>query len=111
MLSFNDSKKSFKLEGNFLKTMTNYKFNVCHSNPRDQKPIYEFEKEMKFNIKKVGRKTPRDEPLIKLLISPVIMAGSLKKESSSKPKTQNLKKSKTIFLPSHPNGICWIKKV
>ena len=74
MLTFRDSNKSFKLDGDLLKTMTNYNFNVAHSKPQDQKLIYEFGKEMNFNTKQVGRKNPRARSLIK---SPAIMASGI----------------------------------
>ena len=45
------SNKSSKLDGDLLKTITIYYFNVDHSNPLDRKTIYEFGKEMKFNIR------------------------------------------------------------
>ena len=54
MLIFRDSKKSFKTDGDLLQTMTNYDFNVSHSNPKDQILIYEFAKEMNLNIKQKG---------------------------------------------------------
>ena len=57
--------------------MTNYDFNVSHSNPQDQKLIYEFGKEMKFNIEQQGRKSNRDLSLIKLLGLPAIMASGI----------------------------------
>ena len=57
MLTFTDSNKSFKLDGDLFKTMTNYIFNVDHSNPQDRKLIYGFEKEMNFIINQVGRKS------------------------------------------------------
>ena len=41
ILTFRDSNKSFKLDVDLLETMTNYGFNVSHSNPQDQKLIYE----------------------------------------------------------------------
>ena len=44
MLTFRDSNKSSKLDGVLLKTMTNFNFNVDHSNPQDRKLIYEFGK-------------------------------------------------------------------
>ena len=59
MLTFRDSKKSFKLDGDLLETMTNYDFNVNHANPQDQKLIYEFGKEMKLDIRQKGRKSNR----------------------------------------------------
>ena len=37
MITFRDSNKSFRLEGDLLKVITNYKFNVDHSNPQDKK--------------------------------------------------------------------------
>ena len=74
MLTFRDSNKSFKLDGDVFEKMANYIFNVSHSNPHDQKLIFEFGKEMIFNNKAKGRKNPRDQPLIKLIKSPAIMA-------------------------------------
>ena len=91
MLLFRDSNKSFKLDGDLLETMTNYDFNVSHSDPKDQKLIYEFGKEMIFNIKQKGRKSDRDKSMIKLLKSPAIMASGA---------------SNTIFLSSDPDELC-----
>ena len=90
MLFFRDSNKSFKLDGDLIETMTNYDFNVSHSDPEDQKLLYEFGKEMTFNIKQKGRKSDRDKSMIKLLISPAIMASGV---------------SNTIFLSSDPDEI------
>ena len=42
MTTFRDGNKSFVLDGELLETMTNYDFNVSHSNPQDQKLIHEF---------------------------------------------------------------------
>ena len=67
MITFRDSKKSFKLDGDLLETMTNYDFDVNHSDPRNQKLIYEFGKELNFNIKQKGRKRDRYKSMIKLL--------------------------------------------
>ena len=50
MLTFKYSNKSFKLDGDILKTMTIYDFSVSQSNPKDQKLIYEFGKEKNFII-------------------------------------------------------------
>ena len=72
--TFRDSNKSFKLDGDLLELITNFDFNVGHSSPRGQKLIYEFEKEMNFNIKQKGRKSDRDKSMMKLLKSPAIMA-------------------------------------
>ena len=91
MLLFRDSNKSFKLDGDLLETMTNNEFNVSHSDPKDQKLIYEFGKEMNFNIKQKGRKGDRDKSMTKLLKSPAIMASGI---------------SNTIFLSSDPDELC-----
>ena len=60
MLTFGDSNNSFKLDGDLFETMTNYGFNVSHSNPQDLKLIWEFGKKMKFKNKQQGRKINRD---------------------------------------------------
>ena len=91
LLIFRDSNKSFKLEGDLLETITNYDFNVDHSNQQDRKLIYEFAKEMNFNIKEKGNKSNRDKSIIRLLESPAIMASGV---------------SKTIFLSSDANELC-----
>ena len=91
MIPFRDSNKSFKLDGDLLETITNYDFNVSLSDPKDQKLIYEFGKEMNVNIRQKGRKSGTDKSMIKLLKSPAIMASC---------------DSKTIFLSSDPDELC-----
>ena len=59
ILTFRDSNISLKLDGDLLETMTNYDFNVSHSDPQDHKLIYEFGKKMKNNTKQKGRKSKR----------------------------------------------------
>ena len=90
-LIFRDSNKSFELDGDLLETMTNYDFNVDHSNQQDRKLIYEFAKQMNFNIRQKRKKSDRDKSIVRLLWSPAIMASGV---------------SKTIFLSSDPNEIC-----
>ena len=90
VLTFRDSNKSFKLDGDLFETMTNNDFNVNHSDPKDQKQIYEFAKEMKFNDKEKGRKSDRDRELIKILKSPAIIASGVT----------------TIFLSENPDELC-----
>ena len=74
MLTFTDSNKPFEWDGDLLKTNTNYNFNVDHSNPQDQKILYEFGKETKFDIKQIGWLSTRNKSLIKLPKSPAIIA-------------------------------------
>ena len=91
MITFRDSNKSFRLEGDLLKLITNYKFNADHSSPQDKKLIYEFAKEMNYDTKSTGRPSNRHISIIKVLESPAIMASGV---------------SKTIFLSFDPNELC-----
>ena len=91
MITFRDTNKTFKLEGDLLKVITNHKFNVDHSNQQDRKIIYKFAKEMKYDTKSTGRPSTRHESMLRLLDQPAIMASGF---------------SKTIILSSDPNELC-----
>ena len=91
MISFRDTNKSFRLDGDLLKLITNYKLNADHSSPQDKKLIYEFAKEMNYDTKGTGRPSTRHTSIIKILESPAIMASGI---------------SKTIILSSDPNELC-----
>ena len=99
MLSFRDSKKSFKLDEDLLKTMTNYNFKVTHSNPQDEKMKFEIGKEINFNLHRIGwKKSNRDKSFAKLLKSPSKMVSASNVSSSHKKKIF----SKMKFLFSTP---------
>ena len=91
MITFGDSNKSFRLEGDLLKVITNHKFNVDHSNPQDKKLIYQFAKEMNYDIKSPGRPSTRHNSMVRLLDQPAIMASGILKK---------------IILSSDPNELC-----
>ena len=91
IITFRDSNKSFKLEGDLLKLITDYKFNGDHSSLQDGKIIGAFAREMNYDTKSVGRPSVRHSSLIKILDSPGILASGI---------------SKTIFLSSDPNELC-----
>ena len=91
MITFRDSNKSFKIDGDLLKLVTVYKFNADHSTPQDKKLIAEFAREMNYDTKSIGRPSPRYSSFMKILISPAIMAFGI---------------SKTIILSSDPNEFC-----
>ena len=91
MLTFRDTKKVFKIEGDLYKVITDYKFNVDHSNKQNRQIIYEFGKEMKYKLKNKGRPSIRHNSMIRLLNQPPIMASGF---------------PKTIFLSSDPNKLC-----
>ena len=91
MLTFRDTNKVFKLEGDLYKVITDYKFNVDHSNKQDRKIIYEFGKEMKYKLKNKGRPSIRHSSMIRLLNQPAIKASGF---------------TKTKILSSNPNEVC-----
>ena len=91
MITFKDSNKTFRLEGDLLKLITDYKFSADHSSSQDKKIIYEFAKEMNYDTKSTGRTSTRHTSIIKLLESPAIMVSGI---------------SKTINLSSDPNEVC-----
>ena len=90
ILTLRDTNKSFKLDGDILKTMKNYKFNADHVNLSDKKLFREFAEKMNFDIKNKCRPNTRDRSVIRLLNSPAIVASEIS----------------TIFWPSDPNELC-----
>ena len=91
MLTFRDTNKQFELKGDLLEMITNSKYNVDLASLQDKKLMYNFAKEMHFDLNAPGNKSTRDRKLIKLLKSPAIMASGV---------------LKTIFLSSDPNELC-----
>ena len=91
MLTFRDTNKQFELKGDLLEMITNSKFNVDLASSSDKKLMYDFAKEMHFDLNAPGNKSTRDRKLIKLLKSPAILASGV---------------SKTIFLSSNPDELC-----
>ena len=77
MIIFRDSNKSFKLEGDLLKLITNFEFNANISSPQDKKLIYEFAKEMNYDTKSIGRPSIRHNSIIKILESPAFMGSGV----------------------------------
>ena len=91
MIIFRDSNKTFRLEGDLLKLITNYKFNADQPSPQDKKLIYEFAKVMNYDTKSTGRPSTRHTSIINILESPANLASGI---------------SKTIILSSDPNELC-----
>ena len=91
MITFRDSDRSFKLEGDLLKLIRNHKFNADHSSPRDKILIYEFAKEMNYDTKSIGRPSIRHNSVVKILNSPAIMASGV---------------SNILILSSEPDELC-----
>ena len=93
MLTFRDINKQFELKGDLLEMITNSKFNVDLASLSDKKLMYDFAKEMHFDLKTPGNKSTQDRKLIKLLNSPGLMVSASGV-------------SKTKFLSSDPNELC-----
>ena len=93
LLTFRDTGKEFELKGDLLKMITNNNYNVDHASLADKKLMYDFAKEMHFDMKAVGKKSTRDKTLIKLLKSRGLMVSASGV-------------SKTIFLSSDPDELC-----
>ena len=94
MITFRDTNKQFELTGNLLEMITNEDYNVDHASLADKKLMYDFAKEMHFDMKAACKKKPtRDKTLIKLLKSPGLIVSSSGV-------------SKKIFLSSDPDELC-----
>ena len=93
LLTFRDTGKEFELKGDLLKLITNNNYNVDHASLADKKLMYDFAKEMHFDMKAVGKKSTRDKTLIKLLKSPGLMVTATGI-------------SQAIFLSSDPDELC-----
>ena len=66
LLTFRDTGKEFELKGDLLKMMTNNNYNVDHASLADKKLMYDFAKEMNFDLKAEGKKPTRDRTLKKI---------------------------------------------
>ena len=74
LLTFRDTNKVFELKRDLLEMITNKNYNVDLASLSDKKILYDFAKEMNFDLKDPGNKYTRDRTLIKLRKSPAIMA-------------------------------------
>ena len=76
LLTFPDTGKILELKGDLLKRITNKNYNVDLLSLQDKKLMYDFAKEMNFAFKAQSINSARDETLIKLLKSPVLMVSA-----------------------------------
>ena len=77
MLNFRDTGKEFELKGNLLKMMTNKNYKVDLASLSDKNLMYDFAKEMNFDVRGQSRKSTRGGTLIILLKWPAIMASGI----------------------------------
>ena len=63
LLTFRDTGKEFELKGDLLKMITNKNYNVDLASLADKKLMYDFGKEMHFDVKKLVTNLPETEHL------------------------------------------------
>ena len=90
LLTIRDTNEVSELKGELLKMITKKVYNVDLASLQDKKIMYDFAKEMNFDVRAPGNKSTRDRTFIKLLKSPAIMASGIS----------------TIVLSSDPNELC-----
>ena len=73
LLTFRGSGKVFELKGKLLKIITNKNYNVDLASLSDKKLLYDFAREMNFDIKAQGIKSLRDRSFKKILKLPGLM--------------------------------------
>ena len=66
-MTFRDTGKEFELKGDLLKMITNKNYYVDLASLSDEKILYDFEKEMYFDVKATGNKSTRDRSPLRLL--------------------------------------------
>ena len=76
LLTFRDRNQQFELKIELLKKITNKNYNVDLANLSDKKLMYDFAKEMNFDVRGPGRKSIRDKTLMKLLKWPGLMVSA-----------------------------------
>ena len=64
-LTFHDADKVFELKGDLSKMITNKNYIVDLASLSDKKLMYDFAKEMKFDVKTTSNKSTRNRPPIK----------------------------------------------
>ena len=78
------------MKGELLKLITNKNYYVDLASLSDKNIMYDFAKEMYFDLKATGKKSTRDRTFTLSLNSPAIMAFGVS----------------TIFLSENPNELC-----
>ena len=64
LLTFRDTRKEFELNGDLLQLITNKNYNVDLASLVDKKLMFDFAKEMFFDVKVTGNKSTRDCTLV-----------------------------------------------
>ena len=77
LITFRDTGKIFELIEDLLKMIINNKYNVDVASLSDRKIMFDFAKELYFDVKATGKKSTRDRTLRKIFKSPAIMASGI----------------------------------
>ena len=93
LLTFRDTGKIFELKGHLVKMITNINYSVDLASLLDKKLVYDFAKELNFDVTAQSNKSNTDKTLMKLLESQGLMISASGV-------------SNTIFLPSDPDKLC-----
>ena len=64
LLTFRDTNKQFELKGDILEIITNKNYNVDFANLSDKKLMYDFAREMNFDVRAIGKESTRGRTLI-----------------------------------------------
>ena len=76
LLTLRDTGKTFELKGNLSQMINKINLIVDLASLLDKKLLFDFAKEMYFDVKAPGKESTRDRTLIKLLKSPSIMVSA-----------------------------------
>ena len=63
LIAFRDTNRQFEMQGDLLKMITKKNYNVDCANFSDKKPMYDFARELNFDVKAMGNKSTRDRKL------------------------------------------------
>ena len=77
LITFRDTGKIFELIEDLLKMIINNKYNVDVASLSDRKIMFDFAKELYFDVKATGKKSTRDRTLRKIFKSPAIMVSGI----------------------------------
>ena len=64
LLTFRDTGKEFELKGDLLKIITNKNYNADFASLSDKKLMFDFSKELHFDVRGHSRTSTRDHTLI-----------------------------------------------
>ena len=104
LFTFRDTDNEFERKRDLLKIITTNNYNFDHASLADKKTMYDFAKEMHFDLRAVGKKSNRDRTLIKLLKSQAIMASGVPNTISLSSDPDELRERLKLLLQEKQAG-------